>query len=395
MFAGFVNALRNEGVKVSLLEYLTLLNGLKQHVALFDVEDFYFLARATMVKDERLIDRFDRVFALYFRGLQAVHGAILADIPEEWLKQLAERFLTEEERAAIERLGGLEKLMETLRQRLMEQQGRHEGGSKWIGTAGTSPFGAYGDNPEGIRIGQASSRRRSAVKVWDRREFRDLDGEVELGTRTLKLALRRLRRWAREGEASELDLSGTIHATAANGGCLDLQMRPERHNKVKVLLLLDIGGSMDDYIEESAQLFSAARAEFKHLETFYFHNCPYEALWRNNRRRHDQVTPTTEMMNTYGSDWKLIFVGDATMSPYEITEPGGSVEHWNAEAGAVWMARLLKRFRNAIWINPRDPQAWEGTSSARLMRQLMEGRMYPLTLDGLEAGLKELQRGGR
>ena len=393
MFAGFVNALRNEGVKVSLLEYLTLLNGLKQHVALFDVEDFYFLARASLVKDERLIDRFDRVFALYFRGLQAVHGAILADIPEEWLKQLAERFLTEEERAAIERLGGLEKLMETLRQRLMEQQGRHEGGSKWIGTAGTSPFGAYGDNPEGVRIGQASSRRRSAVKVWDKREFRDLDGEVELGTRTLKLALRRLRRWAREGEASELDLGGTIHATAANGGCLDLQMRPERHNKVKVLLLLDIGGSMDDYIEELAQLFSAARAEFKHLETFYFHNCPYESLWRNNRRRHDQVTPTLEMMNTYGPDWKLIFVGDATMSPYEITEPGGSVEHWNAEAGAVWMARLLKRFRNTIWINPRDPRAWEGTSSARLMRQLLEGRMYPLTLDGLEAGLKELQRG--
>jgi uncharacterized protein with von Willebrand factor type A (vWA) domain len=393
MFAGFVNALRNEGVKVSLLEYLTLLNGLKQHVALFDVEDFYFLARATMVKDERLIDRFDRVFALYFRGLQAVHGAVLADIPEDWLKQLAERFLTEEERAAIERLGGLEKLMETLRQRLMEQQGRHEGGSKWIGTAGTSPFGAYGDNPEGIRIGQASSRRRSAVKVWDKREFRDLDGEVELGTRTLKLALRRLRRWAREGEASELDLGGTIHATAANGGCLDLQMRPERHNKVKVLLLLDIGGSMDDYIEESAQLFSAARAEFKHLETFYFHTCPYESLWRNNRRRHDQVTPTFEMMNTYGPDWKLIFVGDASMSPYEITEPGGSVEHWNAEAGAVWVARLLKRFRNAIWINPRDPRAWEGTSSARLLRQVMEGRMYPLTLDGLEAGLKELQRG--
>ena len=393
MFAGFVNALRNEGVKVSLLEYLTLLNGLKQHVALFDVEDFYFLARATMVKDERLIDRFDRVFALYFRGLQAVHGAVLADIPEDWLKQLAERFLTEEERAAIERLGGLEKLMETLRQRLMEQQGRHEGGSKWIGTAGTSPFGAYGDNPEGVRIGQASSRRRSAVKVWDKREFRDLDGEVELGTRTLKLALRRLRRWAREGEASELDLGGTIHATAANGGCLDLQMRPERHNKVKVLLLLDIGGSMDDYIEESAQLFSAARAEFKHLETFYFHNCPYESLWRNNRRRHDQVTPTFEMMNTYGPDWKLIFVGDASMSPYEITEPGGSVEHWNAEAGAVWVARLLKRFRNAIWINPRDPRAWEGTSSARLLRQVMEGRMYPLTLDGLEAGLKELQRG--
>jgi hypothetical protein len=392
MFAGFVNALRSEGVKVSLLEYLTLLGAMKQKVALFDVEDFYFLARASLVKDERLIDRFDRVFALYFRGLQAVHGAILADIPEDWLKQLAERFLTEEERAAIEKMG-LEKLMETLRQRLAEQQGRHEGGSKWIGTAGTSPFGAYGDNPEGVRIGQDGSRRRSAIKVWDKREFKDLDGEMELGTRTLKLALRRLRRWAREGEANELDLGGTIHATAANAGVLDLKLRPERHNKVKVLLLLDIGGSMDDYIEESAQLFSAARAEFKHLETWYFHNCPYEKLWRNNRRRFDQTTPTQEVMNTYGPDWKLIFVGDATMSPYEISEAGGSVEHWNAEAGAVWMARLLKRFPNAIWINPRDPRAWGHTASIRLIRQIMADRMYALSLDGLEAGLKELQRG--
>lgn len=392
MFSGFVNALRGEGVKVSLLEYLTLLGAMKEKVALFDVEDFYFLARASLVKDERLIDRFDRVFALYFRGLQAVHGAILADIPEDWLKQLAERFLTEEERAAIEKMG-LEKLMETLRQRLAEQQGRHEGGSKWIGTAGTSPFGAYGDNPEGVRIGQPGSRRRSAVKVWDKREFKDLDGEVELGTRTLKLALRRLRRWAREGEANELDLGGTIHATAANGGSLDLKLRPERHNKVKVLLLLDIGGSMDDYIEESAQLFSAARAEFKHLETWYFHNCPYEKLWRNNRRRFDQTTPTREVMNTYGPDWKLILVGDATMSPYEISEPGGSVEHWNDEAGAVWMARLLKRFPNAIWINPRDPRAWASAASIRLLRQMMGERMYPLTLDGLERGLRELQRG--
>ncbi len=392
MFAGFVNALRSEGVKVSLLEYLTLLGAMKRHVALFDVEDFYFLARASLVKDERLIDRFDRVFALYFRGLQAVHGAILADIPEDWLKQLAERFLTEEERAAIEKMG-LEKLMETLRQRLAEQQGRHEGGSKWIGTAGTSPFGAYGDNPEGVRIGQDGSRRRSAIKVWDKREFKDLDGEVELGTRTLKLALRRLRRWAREGEANELDLGGTIHATAANAGVLDLKLRPERHNKVKVLLLLDIGGSMDDYIEESAQLFSAARAEFKHLETWYFHNCPYEKLWRNNRRRFDATTPTQEVMNTYGPDWKLIFVGDATMSPYEISEAGGSVEHWNEEAGAVWMARLLKRFPNAIWINPRDSRAWPGTASIRLVKQIMGDRMYALSLDGLEAGLKELQRG--
>jgi len=392
MFAGFVNALRSEGVKVSLLEYLTLLGAMKAKVALFDVEDFYFLARASLVKDERLIDRFDRVFALCFRGLQSVHGALLADIPEAWLKQLAERFLTEEERAAIERMG-LEKLMETLRQRLMEQQGRHEGGSKWIGTAGTSPFGAYGDNPEGVRIGQDGSRRRSAIKVWDKREFRDLDGEVELGTRTLKLALRRLRRWAREGEANELDLSGTIQATAANGGSLDLRMRPERHNKVKVLLLLDIGGSMDDYVEESAQLFSAARAEFKHLETWYFHNCPYEKLWRNNRRRFDATTPTLEVMNTYGPDWKLIFVGDATMSPTEISEPGGSVEHWNEEAGAVWMARLLKRFPNSIWINPRDSRAWNSAASIRLLKQMMAERMYPLTLDGLEKGLRELQRG--
>ena len=374
-----------------MLEYLTLLGAMKAKVALFDVEDFYFLARASLVKDERLIDRFDRVFALYFRGLQAVHGAILADIPEDWLKQLAERFLTEEERAAIEKMG-LEKLMETLRQRLAEQQGRHEGGSKWIGTAGTSPFGAYGDNPEGVRIGQDGSRRRSAIKVWDKREFKDLDGEVELGTRTLKLALRRLRRWAREGEANELDLGGTIHATAANAGVLDLKLRPERHNKVKVLLLLDIGGSMDDYVEESAQLFSAARAEFKHLETWYFHNCPYEKLWRNNRRRFDATTPTLEVMNTYGPDWKLIFVGDATMSPYEISEAGGSVEHWNEEAGAVWMARLLKRFPNAIWINPRDPRAWPGTASIRLLKQIMADRMYALSLDGLEAGLKELQR---
>jgi uncharacterized protein with von Willebrand factor type A (vWA) domain len=392
VFSGFVNALRSEGVKVSLLEYLTLLGAMKEKVALFDVEDFYYLARASLVKDERLIDRFDRVFALYFRGLQAVHGAILADIPEDWLKQLAERFLTDDERAAIEKMG-FEKLLETLRQRLAEQQGRHEGGSKWIGTAGTSPFGAYGDNPEGVRIGQDGSRRRSAIKVWDKREFKDLDGEMELGTRTLKLALRRLRRWAREGEANELDLNGTIHATAANGGSLDLKLRPERHNKVKVLLLLDIGGSMDDYIEESAQLFSAARAEFKHLETWYFHNCPYEKLWRNNRRRFDATTPTQEVMNTYGPDWKLIFVGDATMSPFEISEPGGSVEHWNEEAGAIWMARLLKRFPNAIWINPRDPRAWNSAASIRLLNQMMAERMYPLTLDGLERGLRELQRG--
>ncbi|HVO01399.1 MAG TPA: VWA domain-containing protein, partial [Candidatus Cybelea sp.] len=320
MFAGFVTALRNEGVNVSLTEYLTLIGAMKRGVVQLDVEDFYFLARATLVKDERLIDRFDRVFALYFHGLSTVSGEILAEIPEDWLKALAEKYLTPEELAQIQTLGGLDKLLETLRQRLAEQQGRHEGGSKWIGTAGTSPFGAYGANPEGIRIGQDRSRNRSAVKVWDRREFRDLDGEVELGTRAMKLALRGLRRWGREGEANELDLSNTIRKTAENAGSLDIQMRPERRNKIKILLLLDIGGSMDDHIEESARLFSAAKSEFKHLETFYFHNCPYERLWRENRRRYDAWTPTSQVLNTYGPDWSLIFVGDATMSPYEITE---------------------------------------------------------------------------
>ena len=392
MFAGFITSLRNEGVAVSLTEYLTLLKAMRAQVAVLDVEDFYYLARATLVKDERLVDRFDRVFALYFQGLVGISEDLLADIPADWLKKLAEKYLSPEEMATIKSLGGFEKLMETLRQRLQEQQKRHEGGSKWIGTAGTSPFGAYGYNPEGVRIGQDGSRHRSAVKVWDKREFKDLDGDVELGTRGIKLALRRLRRWGREGEANELDLGGTIRATAANGGVLDLHLRPERRNKVKVLLLLDIGGSMDDYVEESAQLFSAARAEFKHLETWYFHNCPYEKLWRNNRRRFDATTPTLEVMNTYGPDWKLIFVGDATMSPYEISEAGGSVEHWNEEAGAVWMARLLKRFPNAIWINPRDPRAWPGTASIRLLKQIMADRMYALSLDGLEAGLKELQR---
>ena len=392
MFAGFVNALRNEGVKVSLLEYLTLLNGLKQHVALFDVEDFYFLARATMVKDERLIDRFDRVFALYFRGLQAVHGAVLADIPEDWLKQLAERFLTEEERAAIERLGGLEKLMETLRQRLMEQQGRHEGGSKWIGTAGTSPFGAYGDNPEGVRIGQASSRRRSAVKVWDKREFRDLDGDVELGTRTMKLALRRLRRWAREGNAEELDLPDTVRATAKNAGYLDLKMVPERHNNVKVLLFFDVGGSMDPHIRVCQELFSAARSEFKNMEYFYFHNCVYEEVWQDNVRRRADKLNTFQVLHTYPHDYKVIFVGDATMSPYEIVHPGGSVEHWNEEAGEVWMHRILDVYHKAVWLNPVPEGYWETSPSVRLMKQIIGHRMFPMTLDGLERAMKELSR---
>jgi uncharacterized protein with von Willebrand factor type A (vWA) domain len=392
MFAGFITSLRNEGVAVSLTEYLTLLKAMKRQVALLDIEDFYYLARATLVKDERLVDRFDRVFALYFQGIAGVGEDLLAEIPEEWLRKLAEKYLSPEEMAAIKALGGFEKLMETLRERLQEQQKRHEGGSKWIGTAGTSPFGAYGYNPEGVRIGQKESRHRRAVKVWDKREFKDLDGEVELGTRGIKLALRRLRRWGREGEANELDLSGTIRATAANGGVLDLQMRPERRNKVKVLLLLDIGGSMDDHIEESAQLFSAAKSEFKHLETFYFHNCVYERLWRSNRRRFDDFTPTTTVMNTYGPDWSLVIVGDATMGPYEISHAGGSVEHWNEESGAVWMERLLKHYPKAVWINPRDTDYWGFTHSLKLMKQIMGERMFPLTLDGLDDALKALRR---
>jgi uncharacterized protein len=392
MFAGFVTALRNEGVAVSLTEYLTLLKGMRHQVALLDVEDFYFLARASLVKDERLIDRFDRVFALYFQGLAGISGEILADIPEEWLKKLAEKYLTPEEMAAVQALGGLQKLMEILRQRLAEQKGRHQGGGKWIGTAGTSPFGAYGYNPEGVRIGQKESRHRRAIKVWDKREFRDLDGEVELGTRAIKLALRRLRRWGREGEATELDLPGTIHATASNGGLLDLHLRPERRNKIKILLLLDIGGSMDDHIAESAQLFSAAKSEFKHLETFYFHNCPYEKLWRQNRRRFDEYHATQQVMNTYGPDWCLILVGDATMGPSEIAEPGGSVEHWNEEAGAVWMDRLLRHYPKSAWINPRASSHWGYTRSIEMMSHLMGGRMFPLNLDGLDAALKALKR---
>ncbi|MDY0882257.1 VWA domain-containing protein [Dongia soli] len=391
MFAGFITALRNEDVPVSLTEYLTLIGALKSGVVSLSVEDFYFLARATLVKDERRIDRFDRVFAVYFKGLEAIGGEILADIPEEWLRKLAERYLTPEEMAAVQSLGGWDKLMETLRQRLAEQQKRHQGGNKWIGTAGTSPFGAYGYNPEGIRIGQDGSRHRSAVKVWDKREFRDLDGDVELGTRSIKLALRRLRRWGREGEATELDLGGTIGATARNGGSLDLKLRPERRNKVKVLLLLDIGGSMDDHVEETAQLFSAAKSEFKHLETFYFHNCPYERLWRSNRRRFDAATPTLEVMRTYGPDWSLILVGDATMSPYEITVPGGSVEHWNEESGQIWLERLLRHYPRSAWINPRDQQLWGFTQSLKLIDQLMGSRMFPLTLDGIDDALRALR----
>ncbi len=392
MFATFILALRQAGLPASVTEYLALLRAMKAGVADYSVDDFYHLSRAALVKDERHLDRFDRVFGEVFKGLEPPEGDRAQEIPEEWLRKLAEKLLTEEEKAAIEAAGGFEALMELLKQRLAEQKGRHQGGSKWIGTAGTSPFGAHGYNPEGVRIGQDESRHRRAVKVWDKREFRDLDGDVEIGTRNMKVALRRLRRFARDGAATELDLPGTIRSTANNAGSLDLKMVPERHNRVKVLLLLDIGGSMDDHVRECAELFSAARAEFKHMEHFYFHNCPYERLWRDNRRRQNSTVPTWDVLRTYGPDYKLILVGDAAMSPYEIAQPGGSVEHWNEEPGSAWMGRLLGHFRRSAWLNPMPEEVWGRYHSVGMVRQLMERRMFPLTLAGVEAMTRELAR---
>jgi uncharacterized protein len=392
VFATFIIALRQAGIPASVTEHLALLRAMKAGVADYSVDDFYHLSRAALVKDERHLDRFDRVFGEVFKGLEQPEGDPAQHIPEEWLRKLAEKLLTEEEKAAIQAAGGFEALMELLKKRLEEQKGRHQGGSKWIGTAGTSPFGAYGYNPEGMRIGQEESRHRRAVKVWDRREFRDLDGDVEIGTRNMKVALRRLRRFARQGAATELDLPDTIRATANNAGSLDLKMVPERHNRVKVLLLLDIGGSMDDHVRECAELFSAARAEFKHMEHFYFHNCPYERLWRDNRRRQDSSVSTHEVLRTYGPDYKLVLVGDAAMSPYEIVQPGGSVEHWNEEPGSAWMGRLLGHFRRSAWLNPMPEAAWDRYHSVGMVRQLMERRMFPLTLAGVEAMTRELAR---
>ncbi|WP_339779729.1 VWA domain-containing protein [uncultured Thalassospira sp.] len=394
MFIGFFYKLKDARVPVSLREYLTLLEAVEKGVAGYSVEDFYYLARATLVKDERNLDKFDQVFGAHFKGLASLADAgaeISAEIPEEWLSKLAEKYLSEEEKAQIQSLGGWDKLMETLKQRLEEQQKRHQGGNKWIGTAGTSPFGAYGYNPEGVRIGQDKSRHRRAVKVWDKREFRNLDDSVEIGTRNIKVALRKLRKWARTGAADELDLAGTIRSTARQGW-LDVQMRPERHNAVKVLMLFDIGGSMDDYIRICEELFSAVKTEFKHLEYYYFHNCPYEGLWRDNARRRSEQISTLDVINTYSSDYKLVFVGDATMSPYEITYPGGSVEHWNMEAGQVWMQRLLDHFNHAAWINPQPEKWWHYTPSIQLLHKMMAGRMYPLTLEGLDRMTGELNR---
>jgi uncharacterized protein len=391
MFLTFFTELRAAKVPVTLREYLTLMEALDRDLADKRVEDFYFLSRACLVKDERNLDKFDRVFGHVFKGLETLGQALeTAQIPEEWLRKLAERYLTDEEKQQIEAMGW-DKLLETLKQRLKEQRGRHQGGGKWIGTAGTSPFGAYGYNPEGIRIGQDGNRNFRAVKVWDQREFKDFDDGVELGVRNMRIALRRLRRFARTGAAEELDLDGTIHETA-HKGYLDVKLRPERRNAVKVLLFLDVGGSMDWHVEIAEELFSAARLEFKHFEHFYFHNCLYERVWKENRRRFDQVTPTLDLIRTYPSDYRVVFVGDASMSPYEITMPGGSVEHWNEEAGQAWMERLLAHFSKAVWLNPIPAKHWDYTHSIALIRKLLHGRMYPLTLEGIDHAMRELVR---
>ena len=392
MFLSFFTELRAAKVPVTLREYLTLMEGLDHDLADQRVEDFYFLSRACLVKDERNLDKFDRVFGHVFRGVQSLGQAAVEaqPIPEEWLRKLAEKYLTDEEKRQIEAMGW-DKLLETLKQRLAEQKGRHQGGSKWIGTAGTSPYGAYGYNPEGIRIGQDGNRNFRAVKVWDKREFKDLDDGVELGVRNMRIALRRLRKFARTGAAEELDLDGTIKETA-NKGWLDVKLRPERRNAIKVLLFLDVGGSMDWHVEKAEELFSAARSEFKHFEHFYFHNCPYEKLWKENRRRHTDTTPTLDVIRTYPSDYRVVFVGDASMSPYEIAMPGGSVEHWNEESGQAWIERLTGHFPKSVWLNPVPRTQWSYTQSVGMMGRLFGGRMFPLTLEGIDGAMRALVR---
>ena len=392
MFLPFFHSLRKEGVPVSLREHLAFLEGMAAGLVTYDLDGFYYLARTILVKDERHLDRFDRAFSAAFKGVESLSDAQVLeamDLPREWLEKLLERQLTDAEKAEVQALGGFEALMETLRARLDEQKARHQGGNKWVGTAGTSPFGAYGYNPEGVRIGQEGSRHQRAVKVWDKREFRNLDDQVELGTRNIKVALRRLRRWARDGAAEELDLDGTIRATAQNGW-LDVKTRPERRNAVKVLLFLDIGGSMDPYIRVMEELFSAARAEFKHLQHFYFHNCLYEGLWRDNSRRWNDQIPTWDVLRSYGSDYKAIFVGDASMSPYEITQIGGANERWNAESGKTWLERACAQWPSHVWINPAPEPYWGHTQSIRVIQSIM-GPMVPMTLDGISRGIKALR----
>ena len=394
MFLQFFTNLRDAKVPVSLREFLSFLEAMNASLVLYDVEGFYYLARAIMVKDERNLDKFDQAFSATFSGLESMSVEDImnaVDVPEEWIRKLAEKTLSKEEMAEVEALGGFDKLMETLKQRLLEQEKRHQGGSKWIGTAGTSPFGAYGYNPEGIRIGQHESRHQRAVKVWDKREFRNLDDNVELGTRNIKVALKRLRRWAREGPDDELDMDGTIRATAEHG-YIDIKTRPERRNNVKVLLFLDVGGSMDAHIRMVEELFSAAKTEFKHLEHYYFHNCLYEGVWKDNNRRWTEQIPTWDVLHTYGSDYKCIFVGDAAMSPYEVAYRGGANEHYNEESGETWLHRAREQWPDHIWINPTPPEYWQYTYSIGMIREIFAKRMHPMTLKGIEAAMKELGR---
>ena len=390
MLIKFFFMLRSGGLNTSITELLHLLEAMQYGIAKFSVENFYYLSRSILVKDESLFDRFDQIFTAHFSGIEKIINELFKDVPEEWLRKQAQLMLTEEERAQIESMGGFEKLIETLKKRFEEQKDRHQGGNKWIGTAGTSPYGAYGYNPEGIRIGQPGSVHRRAVKVWDKREFRNLDNSVNIGTRSIKIALRQLRKFAREGIADQLDIDNTIKKTAKNAGLLELEMVPEKHNSIKILLCLDVGGSMDDHVRVCEELFSAASSEFKNLEYFYFHNFLYEKLWKDNSRRHAEQIPLNEIINKYGPEYKLILVGDATMSPYEIAYPGGSIEHWNEEPGSVWLKRMLDHFKNAVWINPEEKQHWNFTPSIKLTHDLMEGRMFPLTLDGLSEAIKEL-----
>lgn len=393
MFVDFFFQLRQARIPTTIREFLVMLEGMEKGVAGASVDDFYYLARTTLVKDEKYFDTFDMVFANFFRGaMNATQGLFDAEIPDEWLQKLAERIFDEEELAKLKSLG-FDELMEELAKRLQEQQGRHEGGNRWIGTGGTSPFGNSGRNPAGVRIGGEGGGGRAA-KIWEKREFRGLDGDVEIGTRNIKVALRKLRKFVRDGAEDEFDLDGTIRATADNGGWLDIQMVAERKNRIKVLMFFDIGGSMDSHIKLSEELFSATRTEFKHLEYYYFHNCLYERVWRQDKRGYNEWMPTWDVMNTYGPDYKVIFVGDATMSPFEISEVGGSIEHWNEEPGEMWMRRMLEMYPNAVWLNPVAQERWMNTPSLRLIHQLMGGRMFPLTVEGLEGAMKVLRKGG-
>ncbi|MFJ4290035.1 VWA domain-containing protein [Cupriavidus sp. NPDC089707] len=391
MLIDFFFSLRHAKLPVSVKEYLTMLEALKAQVITPSIDEFYYLSRMTLVKDEKHFDKFDQAFAAYFKGVESLVDW-KSDIPLDWLQKTLERELSAEEKAKIEAMGGLDKLMERLKQLLEEQKEKHEGGNKWIGTGGTSPFGHGGYNPEGIRIGGPSKGNRTAIKVWEARTYKDYDDQVELGTRNIKVALRRLRRFARDGADTELDLDDTIHSTAANAGLLDIKLRPERHNKVKVLMLMDVGGSMDDHIKRVEELFSATKTEFKHLEYYYFHNCLYDHVWKNNRRRHAEKLATWDLLHKYTSDYKIIFVGDATMSPYEILQPGGSVEYNNAEAGAVWLNRMTEQFPHFVWLNPEPEGLWQYRQSITVINQLMKGRMYPVTLAGLEQAMKVLSK---